>query len=64
MGNSICKKHQIMYYNHVRYIKNDITIPFVICMFNYTEFDRDIFYLKLFLSPPSNKDKEFYDVGW
>ena len=49
-----------MYYDHIHYVQNDITNPFI----NYADCLCEIFCLLIFNSPPSKNAEEFNYADW
>ena len=60
----IWKKHQCVFQDNVKYIRNDIVKPFQVGIIQYTERVHDMHDLAKYLPPPLTKGKNLESDNW
>ena len=64
LGKAMCRKHQIVYQGHLKYIHSDIVKPFHVGILRYTERVQDMHDLAKQLPPLSIKGDGYESDNW
>ena len=64
LGKIMGRKHFITFQDHVKFIHNDIVMPFRVGILQYANHVRDMHDLAKYLPPPLMKGSEYYGADW
>ena len=60
----MCKKHQIVFNDNIRYFMNDVTKYFKVIILKYNEHVHELFGVSCYIYPPIKMDEDFYNSNW